>query len=363
MEVSEKKTLDEAAKEIREERQVPAGYMTMELSTKGKFGAPAKFHIRNFLTEDLVTLAIEDEDKVQLAVANMLQDLIFEPKEEVDIMKFHEKEVVETILRLYKRYYQTTLKGLPWELTEEDKELIALEEGGKDTDNYRRRIEAVKRGEEKRFFDIDLKQVDFYPVPDTITKVARITQKDPETGEPFVVEYTFPRYGDAMMLQKFLKEIPEFKEGEKKFASITENVKFRQKMEQRWADGENIPLERIPKFTPQDMEKFQEFQKKKAKFATRAVKALHLKSIDGLEIGDLPLDKKLEYADDPRLSHSTFEKVNKAYEQLKIGPIEDVKVVDPYTRKVTDIHYTFRLFTLIQALRDNELDGAVIEFV
>lgn len=361
MEVSEKDLLDKQAAEIAKKEQVPVGYMTMELSTKGKFGAPAVFHVRNFKTEDLVALAIEDEDKVQAAVADMLQDLIWE--KDVDIKKFHEKEVVETVLRLYKRYYQQTLKGLTWELTEEDKEVIALEEGGKNTDAYRQRIEAIKRGDEKHFFDVDLRQVDYYEVPEKISGVARVTQTDSETGEKFVVEYTFPRYGDAMMLKKFLNEIPEFKEGEKRFASITENVKFRRKMEQAWKDGENVPLERIPKFTQQDMDKFNEFQKKKAVFATRAVKALHLKSIGGIEIADLPLEKKLEYADDPRLDHATFEQINKIYEDLKIGPMEDISVVDPITRKVTKIHYTFRLFAILQTIRDNKPDGTVIEFV
>ena len=37
MEVSNK-TLDEQAKEIAEQPSIPIGYMTMELSTKGKFG-------------------------------------------------------------------------------------------------------------------------------------------------------------------------------------------------------------------------------------------------------------------------------------------------------------------------------------
>ena len=360
MEVSNK-TLDEQAKEIAEQPSIPIGYMTMELSTKGKFGAPKTFHVRNFKTEDLVGLAIEDDDKMQEAAADMLQSLIFE--KDVDVKKFHQKEVVETFLRLYRRYYQNVLKNLPWELTEEDKEIIAKEEGGKDTDAYRRRLAAIKRGDEKQFFDIDLKQVDYYEIPENVTGTVRVTQKDPETGKDFIVEYTYPRYGDAILLKKFIMNIPEIKEGERRFASITENVKFRQKMENAWKEGENVPLERIPRFTQQDMEAFYEFQKKKARFATRAVKALHLKSIDGVDISDLPLDKKLAYADDPRLDHATFEQVNKLYEDMKIGPIEDVKVVDPYTKKVTKIHYTFRLFTILQTIRDNKPDGTVIEFV
>lgn len=361
MEISENKSLDKQAAEIEAKPKIPEGYMTMELSTKGKFGAPKEFHIRNFKTEDLISLAIEDEDKVQEAAAEMLQGLIYEPKEEVDIYKFHTKEVVETFLRLYKRFYQTTLKGLQWELTDEDKELIAQQEGGKDTDAYRRRIAAIQRGEEKQFFDIDLKNVEYYDIPDNVTGTIRVTQKYGD--KDFIVEYSYPRYGDAMMLKKFVSEIPEIKEGEKRFASITENVKFRQRMEQAWKDGENVPLERIPKFTQKDMEDFNKFQKKKAIFATRAVKALHLKSIDGTDISDLPLSKKLEYADDPRLDHSTFEQVNKIYEEMKIGPKEDIKVLDPYTRKVAQIHYTFRLFPLIQAISNNKSDAVDIRFV
>lgn len=342
---------------------IPAGYMTVELSTKGEFGAPKVFHIRNFKTEDLVKLSLEDEDKVQLRVAEMLQDLIYEPKEECDILKFHEKEVIETILRLYKRFYQSKLKNLVWELTDEDKDQIAKEEGGKDTDAYRRRVAAIENGQEKKFFDIDLNKVGFYKVPDDIGAEAVVTNVDPETGKEYSIIYGYPRYGDAIVLRKFLLELPEFKDGEKRYASIRENVKFRNKMEERWRNGENIPLEKIPRFTDKDVEAFNNYEMKKAVFATRAVKALHLVEIDGNNIADLTLDKKLEYADDPRLDHATFEQVNKIYEEMKIGPVEDIEVVDPYLNKVVKIHYTFRLFAILQTLRDNKPDGIGIKFI
>ena len=101
MEVSNK-TLDEQATEIAEQPKVPVGYMTMELSTKGKFGAPKVFHIRNFKTEDLVGLAIEDEDKMQEAAADMLQDLIFE--KDVDVKKFHQKKDERELRELKKLF-------------------------------------------------------------------------------------------------------------------------------------------------------------------------------------------------------------------------------------------------------------------
>lgn len=359
----ENKQATEAREALEAEREVPAGYMTMRLSTEGNFGAPATFHIRNFITEDLVKLALEDDDKVQLKVADMLQGLIYEPKEQVDIMKFHEKEVIEMLLRLYKTFYQSKLSNLDWELTPEDEDLIAREEGGKDTDAYRRRIAAIKRGDEKQQFSIDLNKIEFYPVPDDITDTAEYSDIDPATGKKFTVQYTFPRYGDALLLKNFMFSMPEFKDGEKRFASIRENVKFRQKMEEQWKNDPSIPLERIPRFQEQDMDKFREYETKKAVFATRAVKALHLKSIDGKDISDLPLDKKLEYADDPRLSHAVFEQINKLYNEMKIGVKEDVKVVDPYLQKEVTIKYPFRLLTILQAIRDNKPDGASVVFI
>lgn len=369
MEVSEKdidkiqEKKDEADVVSSVTNPIPAGYMTVELSTKGEFGAPKVFHVRNFKTEDLVKLSLEDEDKVQIRVAEMLQDLIWEDKSECDILKFHEKEVIETLLLLYKRFYQSKLKGLQWELTDEDKELIAQEEGGKDTDSYRRRIAAIERGDEKKFFDIDLSKVKFYDVPEDVGAEALVRGKDPETGKEYTVIYGYPRYGDAIILRQFLLNLPKFKDGEKRFASIRENVKFRQRMEERWRNGENIPLEKIPRYTDKDLEAFNEYEMEKAVFATKAVKALHLVEIDGQNIADLPLDKKLDYADDPRLDHSTFEQINKIYDSMKIGPVEDIEVVDPYLNKVTKIHYTFRVFTILQALRDNKSNGTTIEFI
>lgn len=349
-----------AINNVVEETKIPDGYVTIELSTKGKFGAPAKFHMRNFATEDLVGLSLTDDDKVQIKVVEMLQRLVWE--KDVKIGDFHEKEVVETLIRLYRKFFQSTLKDVTWELTDEDKKAIALEEGGEDNPKYKARIAAIQRGEEKPTFNINLNDLKFHDVDAAkITGTARVTRKI--DGKDFVVEYTYPKYGDSVLLRNFMYEMPEFKEGEKRFRAIRENVKFRQKMEQEWRDGKNVDLTRLPQFTEHDMDEFKKYEEKKAVFATRCVKALHLKTIDGKDISSLPLDKKLEYADDPRLDHQTFAQVNKAYDEMKIGVDENIKAMDPYLHKVVSINYPFRVFTLLQALRDNQPDGTTISFV
>lgn len=360
MDNQEMKQVEDAISDVKKESNIPPGYVAIELSTKGKFGAPKKFHMRNFLTEDLISLSLTDDDKIQLKVVDMLQDLVWE--KDVKISEFHEKEVIETIIRLYRKFYQTKLKDVLWELTEEDKKAIALEMGGEDNPQYKARIAAIERGDEKTFFDIDLNQLKFYDVDSAkITGTARI--KRMINDKEFIVEYTYPKYGDAVLLKNFMYEIPKFKEGEKRFRAVKENLKFRQKMEEEWKNGKNIDLTRLPQFTEYDLEEFHKYEEEKAIFATKCVKALHLKSIDGVDVSSLPLEKKLEYADDPRLDHYTFAEINKAYDEMKIGVDENIKALDPYTKKVVNIRYTFRLFTLLQALRNNKPDGAVIEFV
>lgn len=360
MNEEEKKQVDDTIAQVKEEQSIPAGYVAIELSTKGKFGAPAKFHMRNFLTEDLVGLSLTDDDKVQLKVVEMLEKLVWE--KDVKISNFHEKEVVETLIRLYRKFYQTKLKDVVWELTDEDKDVIAAEMGGKENPQYKARIAAIERGDEKPLFDIDLTKLEFYDIDkEKVTSTARV--KRIVDGKEFIVEYTYPKYGDAVLLRNFMYELPEFKEGEKRYRAIRENVKFRQRMEQEWRDGRNVDLTRLPQFTEHDLEEFNKYEEKKAVFATRCVKALHLKTIDGVDISNLPLEKKLEYADDPRLDHYTFTKINELYENMKIGVNESIKAVDPYTRKVTSIKYPFRVLSVLQALRNNESDGASIEFV
>ena len=111
------------------------------------------------------------------------------------------------------------------------------------------------------------------------------------------------------------------------------------------------------------MDDFRAYEEKKARFATKCVKALHLKSIDGQDVSGLKLEERLAYADDPRLDHNTFAQVNEIYDKMQIGVNENIKALDPYTHKVVDIKYPFRVFTLLQALRNNKSDGTTIEFV
>ena len=346
-------------KAVREDvsTAIPAGYITIELSSHGKLGAPAKFHIRNFLTEDLTTLALTDDDEMQVKIAEMLQDLILEPKEQCDILKFHEKEVVETLLILYKSFYASNLMNLDWELTDDDKKQLAAMEGGIGSAQYNAHIRAIENREEVKHFDINLNAVEFYELDDNFKSTAHCKKSN-----GFSCVYSFPRYGDVILLKKFLENMPEWKDGDKQFASIKNNLKFKQQMEERWKKGENVPLERLPYFPDAEIKKFNDYQTRKAAFATKAIRALHLIELDGKDISNLPLEQRIELASNPQLDHTTFEKVSELYANMKVGPKEDLKAMDPYLNKVVTIKYSFRLLTIFQALQHSTDNGTTITF-
>lgn len=350
--ISEMKDLRETV----ENTKLPNGYISVELSSHGKLGAPAKFHIRNFLTEDMMGLVTADDEDFEIKLCQMLQDLILE--KDCDIKQFHEKEVVETLFILYKSFYQTTLHNLTWNITNEDKEYLAKVDGGKTSDKYKRHLEAIKNGEEKKQFDLNLNTVKFFELDDSFKSTIKVKKPD-----GFECEYTYPRYGDKILLKEFLMNLPYFKKGEKRFAAIRENLKFKAQKKQEWDEGKDVDLARIPSYPEEQIKEFKEYETEKMQFATRAVKALHLKSIDGKDVSNLPLEERMKIAEDPRLDHATFEKVSKIYEDMKVGADENIKVIDPYLGHEVSIKYPFRIPALIQTIRDSDIDGTSIEFV
>jgi hypothetical protein len=93
-----------------------------------------------------------------------------------------------------------------------------------------------------------------------------------------------------------------------------------------------------------------------------AVRALHLIEYRGEDVSELSLAKKFDLARDPELDYGTFKKVNDAFESQKVGLNTKVKIVNPITNQVGEYEQSFRLFTILQALVNNEPDGVVINF-
>lgn len=330
--------------EIEEESNIPSGYIPIELSTKGNLGAPALFHIKNFSVEQISSLSFIEQDQIPIKILKMLPEIVWE--KDVDFRKFHEGEVIETLIILYKTFYQSVLAEQTWPLTDEDKKYILEKECNNNKAEYNARIAAYNNGDWKPVFDINLDSIQFYDNSSSAKHTVKVTKKN-----GFECEFTYPKYGDTLVIHEIITR--KFQEKENYFAPIKEKLKFRQKMEESWKNGEPVDIGRCPVVGETDKRKYEEFQIEKGKYLTRLTRAILLKSINGTDVSGLPIEERIKYADDPNLDFSTMNKVTALFKELKVGPIEKLTVIDPIVKEVREIPYTFRVFDFILALRSN----------
>lgn len=346
------KKLQAETKNLKEE--IPNGYIVIELSTRGKYGAPSRFHVRNFDTTDLINLALSDDADLPIKVSKMLDDLILEKG--VSVRDFHEKEVVETLIKLYRNFYSGIMRDVTYRPNEDDMDFIAKTSGGKDSDEYRGKKRALETGAWKPKFDIDLDKISYYETPDEVKTKAIIRKPD-----GFSCVFSFPRYGDVVVLREFIDNI--FREDNKKFASLVEVLKYRKESEERIRNGENISYSSLPNIPEAERKRLKDYELEKSIFTLNAIKALHLVEFEGKDVTGLPLEQRIELAKSPRLDYTTFNQVSAAFEKMKLGAKEEITIYNPIQQKVMKRDFSFQVFDVLQAVRDGRPDGDVIEFV
>lgn len=358
MENNENEMLKKARDDFENKLNIPSGFIEVRLSTCGKIGAPPRFYIRNFSTEDVVNLNITDPEERPLKLISILQGLIYE--KDVDIKQFHQKEVIELLLLMYEVFYTEVFANQTWIPTEEDLEFLKEECGGEDTDAYRNRIRALNNGQWKPVFDINIsKDIKFHEIKDDFKCNAKISRK--YGNDLFTATFTLPKFGDIVTLRSFVDTI--FKERDRQFARITEIVKFRKDAEDRIRKGENVNLSQIPSIPKAEEDKLREYETEKSLFIFTATIAMYLIEFNGEDVSKVPLEKKLQLAQDPRLDFSTFQTVQEHFNKLEFGMKEEITVFDPILQKVVTRSYPFRLDTLLAAFGNTRPSETDITFV
>jgi hypothetical protein len=352
---------------IREEvetlRKLPTGYVEVRLSTRGRIGAPEVFHIRNLSTEDLMSLGLSEQEDLPIKAIEMLQGLIWE--EDVKVRDFHEKEVMELLLFIYESFYTDELNNLSWTYTDEDWEYLKKELGGEESDEYRAHERAYNNKTIKPTFSINIATgVDFHEIDPGIKTSVRVNGRN-----GFTCKFGIPRYGDVIDLKYFIEL--KFKEEDRRWASVADTLKRRKDAEDRLMKGENINLRGIPDIPKAEREKFNEYQVEKSIFALTAIKAFHLLEMNHIDpnkpdkvydVGSLPLEKRIEYAKNPDIDYSTFDQVQKMFNDLKFGIKEEVTVLDPVMHIEVKRKYSFQLIDLLQAIRDQRPAEVVLTY-
>lgn len=329
----------------------PAGYVPIELSTKGKVGAPAKFHIRNFRTKDVMALALTEERDLPLRIVSLLNDLIYE--EGVDVALFHENEVIETMLKLYASFYSSTFLDVDFPIQESDLQYIRDKYPKKEADE---KIEALLSGKWKPKCDIDImKHVHTYELPSTFSSEATVVDKKSQ----FSLTFRVPLYGDTLSVRNWLSDY--FAEDEKKFAPIRQKLELRERMLASYKNGESVNLKSIPYVSDSEEEQYRQFITLRAATGIDVIRALHLKKFDGEDVTQKSIAQRMLLVQDPRVDARVTKKLDKYFEELKFGVKEDVDMKNPITGEPCTRRYSFRLSFILQASQLSEDDD--YEFV
>lgn len=354
VEASDNKKLPNDINEQVANNKSPSGYMKVELSTKGLFGAPALFHIRNFSTEELLILGQSDEDDYVEHLVEALQAIIYE--KDVDIRNFHEKEVVELLIVLYKNFYTRIMPNMPYELYDADYDYLGEIYKGKDTFEYKERVRALENGRENPVFDLNLEDIKFKTPVEHNT--ALITKAD-----GFSCKFGFPRFGDALLLKDYTEIV--FKDEDKRFEKIRKIYKMRQKAENSAYRGEDVDLRNVGDITADDKKKLKQYEQKRSVFLVRGATAQYLKEYKGEDVSSLTLDKRMEIvANDPDFDFLTFKKFSEAFKQnIEPGPVESISCISPIQQRRVVRPYTFQLVSLLKAVTVGDTDKTSIEFV
>ena len=332
---------------------VPDGYITIELSTKGKLYAPARVHVRNFTAEDILGLALSDDQTLPLKVIEILNDLILE--EDVDIGKFYEDEVVETLFIIYKTFYAQKLTDQPYVLQPDDYKYLEEMHGGSESEDYKKLIRDYKNKKWNPKFNLDLNTVKTYELPENFKPVLKITKRN-----GFVCKQGFPTYGDVRDLKDFIDII--FKQQDDKYASITNTLKYRQEQLEKRDNGEDIPFESIPNISKSVEKEYMDYVFNRNITVMKAMRAIQLREYRGQDVTDLPIEKKLTLAEDPELDLTVYQAITDKLNNSKIGLQKTVRIVSPVTNKEIDYPFSFRIFDLLQAIQSADSDGITIEY-
>jgi hypothetical protein len=356
--IEEERALKKAREEYNDKFNCPDGYIEVRLSTKGKIGAPALFHVRNFSTEDVMNLNLTEQNERPIKLIKILEGLIYE--EDVDIKKFHQKEVIELLLLMYECYYTDVFANQTWAPTDEDWAFMKEESGGEDTEEFRRKKRALETGMWKPVFDINIaKDIHYHEIGDDIRVNAKVEREF--NNKKFTATFSLPRFGDVILLKSFVETM--YREKDKQFARITETVKFRKDAEERLRQGENINMSQIPTIPKTEEEKLRDYETDKSLFIFRATIALYLIEFDGEDLTGVPLEKRLQLAQDPRIDFSTFQAVQEHFDTLEFGMKEEITVYDPILNKIVTRKYPFRLDDLLASFGTARPAKTTVSFV
>ena len=329
------KSMQEAKKSVSDAMTIPPGYLEIRLSTKGKMGAPELFHVRNFKVSDIMALSLTSDSDLPSKLVAILNEMIWE---DVDVAQWHEKEVEELMVYIFKTFYRDNIDDVVFPLEESDYEYLK--------ENDPEKLEAIntKKWVPKTTVSIG-KDVELYDVRDDFNPVIKITNKS--TG--FYVTFDYIKYGDQLVIRKWLDSY--FAEEEEKFKDFKAQIKMNSLIIKQLKSDPEV-LNKLLPYNEKEEAEYNEFMQKKLQTLAEVVRIVSIIDYNGQDVSQLPLDEKYALIkDDARIDYGMIRKLNTRQQKLQFGLKPEVSMRSPITREVVKRPFSFRLSTLLQAMQ------------
>lgn len=307
---------------------VPAGYIEIRLSTKGKVGAPAVFHVRNFKVREIVALTLTSEEDLPVRLINTLNQMIYE---DVDVANFHEREVEELMIYIYLNFFQKTFVNIPYTLDENDLKYL-------DDDL----IKDIQDGKWKPSFDIDIeKDMSTYDIPENYNPNITITNKT--TG--FYVTFGYIKYGDRLTIKRWLDKV--FSEDDSKFKNTKMKIIHNNDIINNHKD-----LANLYELSEEEEKDYEEYSLRRLETLTEVSQIISVVDYNGMDVSKMNLDEKYNLlSEDSRIDYGMISKLASRQNKNPIGIKPDITFISPITHEPVTRRFSFRIPVILQAMQ------------
>lgn len=330
-------SLSESEKFVDKKSQVPAGYLEVQLSTKGKVGAPALIHVRNFKVSEIVTLSMSDSKEIPIRLIEILNDMILE---DTDVSNWHESEIEEMMLYIFMTFYRDTLEDIPFIYDDKDVEFLENSPNGETL------LEDLKSGKWVPKVSIKISdQVETYDLPEKFNP--RITIRNKKTG--FYVTFDYIKYGDQVVIRQWMDSF--FREEEAKFERIKKALEYNRGIMNQLSNSPQA-LDKLLPIDKDEEDAYREYLVKRAQVITDVSQIVSIVDFNGEDVSNLSVGQKYErLADEACIDFGLISSLNEKQAKQKFGIKPEISVLDPITNEVVKRPISFRITSIIQAMQ------------
>ena len=322
-------TLNQEVQRAKNLASVPPGYIEVALSTKGRVGAPAIVHVRNFTVGELLELSLTTDTDLPRRLIAALNKAIYE---DTDVANWHESEIEELLIYIYAEFYKSTLDSVEFPLLEEDYEFVKNGPDGEQRCKDLREHKWVPRTSITLLRDIDP-----YEVSDDYSP--EITIKNKKTG--FYVTFSYIKYGDRLLVKDWLDKV--YRDEEKQFDALVETLKHNSSV----AD----PAKRLPA-DPAEKEAYSDFVAKKLGTLTEVSRLISVVNYNGQDVSKMNVDEKYKLlSQDARIDYGMIAKLAARQDKQPFGLKPFIHMINPLTNEPCVRRFSFRILSILQAMQ------------